>query len=191
MTIPILPGSQVDVACTPITETLIPTAAPVQHTGWNITEATAWESVDAIGDDTEAVFLDTAGFTAICPSTEGDDFEVRIGDPAGTPGAGACQGMEVEWRADDDTDDGEFLGCCDYIVRLKQGTTTIASQAYSDLGGPPTTRTFSLSIAEVDSISDHDDLRILIDARAGFEDAMAKQVPVPVVTYVGVNYFAR
>ena len=191
MTIPILPGSQVDVACTPITETLIPTAAPVQHTGWNITEATAWESVDDIGDDTEAASLNTSGFTAICTSKEGDDFEVRLGDPSGTPGAGACQGMEVEWRASDDTDDGEILGCTDYIVRLKQGTTNIASQTYSDLGGPPTTRTFSLSIAEVDSITDHDDLRILVDAQVGFEDAEAKVVPIPLVTYVGVNYFAR
>lgn len=52
----------------------------------------------------------------------------------------------------------------DIIVRLKQGTTTIASQTHSNVAVGFVAGSFTLSGAEADSITDYNDLRIEIEA---------------------------
>ena len=175
--------------CVAITETIKPNAT-VQDSGWAKTEASMHLTLDELSNDDEIATLDVSGLLDVCAETGPfKDFDVRLEDPS-TPGAGSCQGMEIQWRGADETN-LPVGGCINWKIELRQATTLVKQQLYSDLGISPTTRTFSLSIAQVDAITDHTDLRIRVFAQSGLEDLSAKSGPEAYVFYVGVNYFAR
>lgn len=179
------------VGCTAITETLDPDGT-IQSSGWTFTEGTLHASVDNIGDDTSHAQSDVSGFSDVCPNTSGFvDFEVSLDNPVGTPADGDCQLMQIVWRAGDETDDAEILGCVDWLIQLMEGGTQRAvDDSQSDIGSS-TTFTKNLTVSQVNAIGDHTNLRIRVSVDTGLEDAMAKVAPSSFVSAVELRYLER
>lgn len=97
-----------------------------------------------------------------CPTTDDFTFEVGLGNPVGTPADSSEQTMTMRSRFRRGTANA---GTADVIVELVQGTTVIASRTHADVGTSFTQFNDVLTNAEVDAISNHNDLRIRVTSR--------------------------
>ena len=100
-----------------------------------------------------------------------DIYEAGLGnvdDPS------SSSGHVVRYRYSKDVADGAQM---DLIVRLMQGSTTIASQTHTDISDSWTDGSFTLTSGEADSITDYTNLRLQFDAnRPGTGQARAIRV---------------
>lgn len=166
--------------CESIAETVRPDS-DVDTSNWFSTPL--WQKLDD-NSDADSVFSST--FPTTCPTRTNYDFEVGLANPSGTPGAGSCQGMRVRVRIRRGEDFGP--GQCDFAMRLLQGTRHIATNVHTP-GTTFTTYTTTLSISQVDSITNHNDLRIEIQA-IGCENSGGNGV-FGECAWVELEYYAR
>lgn len=166
--------------CEAVTGTVRP-SSDVNTTDWFSTPL--WQKLD---DNSDADSVFSSDFTGSCPTRNDYDFECHIANISGTPGVGSCQGIRVRYRIRRSEDVGS--GQCDFTVQLKQGTT-VKAQTVSTPGTTYTTYTLTLSIAQVDSITDHTDLRIRINA-SGCEDAFENGVYAE-CAWMEIEYYFR
>lgn len=182
--------------CSPITETIVPDSDISADSEWVPVggPSTEWEATDVEGGggDSDAVFHDSSTTVSVCASEDGpNNFRVGLANPVGTPGEGSCQGMRLDYRIFDGTDDGEIGGCVTWRATLFCGTTSIVLDETQDVGSTIQTFTQTLTEAQVNLIDDHDDLRIDVRVEVGLEDGMSKIGPGCFCVYVGVDYYER
>lgn len=178
MTLPILPLGP---GCTPLLDTIYPDGT-IESTDW-----TANPHTDT-NDQSDATFASSASSTAVCPSEDAYDFEVSMDNPSGTVGAGDCQDMVVRVRARKSEIAG--TGEVDIQFRLMEGATQRdISSKYNDIGTSFVTFTSVLSVAEVDAITNHNDLRVEVTS-FGCGDFLFDSVECD-VSQVEVEYRAR
>ena len=185
MTIPILSVGGED--CNAITETLKPTGT-ITVGGW---QTTVHLRTDNIADDSAAEHSNgPTGAVATCPSvTSVGTFEVSLGNPVGVPASSDCQGMRLKCRAQLVEDVGQ--GCGDIRYSLYQGGTLKSTLRTFAFGTTFATDTApNLTDAQVDAITNHDDLRIRCESRVGKESEFAAG-QFHECSAVEVEYFAK
>jgi hypothetical protein len=176
--------------CEPLVDTIIPSGAISEVTDgtWFHSNSDIWNSVGDEGDDGEGAFTFGGGETE-CPSQDSSNFVVALDNPSGPVGGSDCQGMRYDNRWADDTDDGEIQGCADHNGSLLQGASNRKSATeQTDIGGL-TAVTDVLSAAQIDNITDHNDLRSRNSKSIG-KEAPKVSPPTCVTTYTGVDYYA-
>jgi|DEB0MinimDraft_3_1074331.scaffolds.fasta_scaffold00854_6 hypothetical protein len=136
----------------------------VQSSDWAPTPL--WQEID---DNSDLTFVYSSSSTEVWPSYNTYDFECGLSSPTTYPDVGATQGMILRVRLS--VDEGNLpgtLGGCDFTYSLKQGTSTIASNTYSaSTLATPVTSQYTLSASEVNSITNHNDLRVFVTVNIG------------------------
>lgn len=135
-------------------------------------ETTNWSSTPLyakLDDNSDSDYVISDASTQVWPSYDTYDFECSLENPSGTPATGGVQGIKMRARLGIDQANTPGLpGNADFTFRLKQGSTVIASQTYSTgTLASPSTRTYTLNSTEVNSITDHDDLRFFVTVNIG------------------------
>lgn len=140
-----------------MTDPAWPTTAQTAHPASDITAGSwttspLWSKIDeTIQDDSDFV-------TSSSSPASADIFEVKVGtltDPT------SSVGHMIRYRFWKDQVGGDRI---DLTVRLRQGTTNIASWTHSDIDQIPTTVEQVLSAAQADAITDYTDLRLRFEA---------------------------
>jgi len=178
----------------PLTETIVPSSDD-STTGWSSSTVNPiWQE---LGVETTAAYAQaaTSATTQTCPITGDDVLSLNMADPSGPVDVGAVQGMRVryqvrfQWVGVEPTTFSVL-----WTVRLKQGSTTIASGTAGPFTDPleelnwQAESSFSLSQSEVDSITDHAQLKL--EATATMCDDGANEVEAN-LAYSVIDYFAR
>lgn len=122
-----------------------------------------------LDDNSDSDYVISNASTQVWPSYDRYHFECSLGDPSETPATGGVQGIKMRARLGiDQANNFGLPGNADFTFRLKQGSTVIASQTYSTgTLASPSTRTYTLNSTEVNSITDHDDLRFFVTVDIG------------------------
>lgn len=156
MTIPCVWGAAG--SCVPLEEFLRPDS-DITTTGWTPSTGTNVYAVidESSPSDTDYVSSNIA--SSICPTQDTTFFEVGLSNPSGTLNAN-CTGITVRVRAA--KVETINTGDVDMTVELKQGATVRASQSFPNLTTSYVTKSFTLSFAEVKSITGTSDLRIRV-----------------------------
>jgi len=142
--------------CAATTEDLYP-SSDVNTSGWSSTPL--WSKLD---DQSDADFISSSSVSTVCASTTTHDFDVNFTNPSTTPGDSECQSMRVNIRLR--KVQSNTGADCDVVVLLKQSTTTKATGTFNNIGTSWTTKVLTLSAAELDSITDFNNLRVEVDA---------------------------
>ncbi len=181
--------------CAGIDETLVPSSQVSNAGAWTfggdpLPTDTA-DATDNISDDNEGTI--TPQPTDDCPSTTNMVFIVHITNPTGVPGDSSCQGMRFHYRIAADADGNDGILCWALQCRLQQGTTTIDLEDQVKYDGDAILATFTktLSDAEVDSITDHTDLRFRVRATVGLDTEFQKFGAVLICTGLELEYFKK
>ncbi len=181
--------------CGAIEETLVPSSQVSNAGAWTmggtpLPDDTA-DATDNFSDDNEGCI--TPQPTENCPSTTNMVFIVHIGNPVGTPGDSSCQGMRFRYRIAADADGQDSILCWALQCRLQQGTSTIDLEDQVKYDGNAVLATFTktLSDAEVDSITDHNDLRFRVRGTVGLDTEFQKFGAILICTGLELVYFAK
>lgn len=110
----------------------------------------------------DADYVTSPNSLSACPTTDDFTFEVGLGNPVGTPADSTEQAMTVRYRVRRGTANA---GTADFIVSLVQGTTVVAQWTELNVGTAFTQFNRQLSNAEVDAITNHNDLRVRVTSR--------------------------
>ncbi len=174
--------------CKPLVETIVPSGA-VSEGGdgtWSHTNSDIWNSVNVLSDAASA-FTQGDGQN-ICGSKDFTTFIVALGNPVGLPGSSQCQGLLYVNRYADDTDTED--GCCNHSAILRElGSSRVVAGTESDIGGVVTFNHVA-SAAEIDAITNYNDLRSQNDKRIG-KEATKINPPGSITSYTGVDFYAR
>jgi hypothetical protein len=170
--------------CVGITETLYPDSD--EESGNWIPSAGGTLASNLDEDDSDYILLNAALLSSTeCPDQDEDLCELGVTNPTGTPGTNACQRLIVRYRS---RFSGSDSGCVDIQVKLLDGVTVIASNSYEPTASF-VTRSFTLSAAQYNSITDHNDLRIEITGFIGVDSVVSPDVQLD-VAFARLEYLA-
>ena len=149
-------------------EILVPTS-DVQSSGWS--SSPLWSKINDHSENNSVQMDSTDALDDTCGTEEMDeDFEVHLGNPqGGDPEGSECNDVTFRIRARA-VKAGGVGGQVDLTYAIKQGGTTIESVIANDIGTGYSTFSHNLTNAEIDAISNWDDLRFYVRSQACTEE---------------------
>ena len=172
-----------------IDEDIIPDADTSDTGDW--VTSPHWNDVGANGGGVaESIVSDLS-----CPSKSAYTFSVRLANPGGTPAADSDQqSLILHLRIRMQQTSG--TNCYHGVLELYQGDPTGSGVLKATLTQPDETDliyhdlTYTISNAEYDSITDHDDLYLKVIGNVGHEDEASRD-PFLQVDKIKVQYLAK
>ena len=178
----------------PLVETVVPSSDDVTGS-WS--SSTANPIYQELGVQTTAAYaqVPTVSGTQTCPTTSDDVLSVNMTDPSSTPAYGGVQGMRFRYQVR-----FQFTGLTPstfsvaWQVDLKEGATTIASGTDGPFTNPASDgvweaeSTVTLTEGEVDSISDHSQLKMEVTATMCDDGTDGVEANI---AYTVLDYYAR
>ena len=157
-------------------------------------ETSNWFSTplfEKIDNNSASDYIFSSNSTQVWPSYNTYDFECGLSNPTKVPQVAKLQGMYLRVNLQlQERDSPGTPGNADFTYRLKQGSTIIASNTFStETLDSASTRTYTLSEGEVDSITDHQDLRVFITVNIGHSSGNPNLQAR--VNWAEVEYYAR
>lgn len=168
--------------CEPLVDTLWPDGT-LQQGQWQTTPHNEWDAND--GNENDLPF----------PSVECPSFEtfteaiVSMDNPSDTPASSDCQRLRMRFEARLTGIDAG-AGCGEMRIRLYQGNTLIREGSWRTLATFAQTWTETLSTSQYDNITNHNDLRIRAEGRAGIGNEFQFDVTIS-CDYVQLEYDAQ
>lgn len=163
MTIPIIWSG---IPCTPLGETIFPTSDQ-ETSGWGSTPL--WSKLD---DNSDSDFVTSNSSDTQCPSSQSFDFTVNMDSPSGTPASTDCQELVARVRCRSVVNFGS--GQVDIRFDVRQSGTLIAQQTFTDISTSFTTKSFTLTDAEFNNITNHSQLRAEVTATICVDDEFSE-----------------
>jgi len=139
----------------PVLTEFIRPSSDVETSSWTTTPL--WSKLD---DNSDADFVRSTDSAAVCSSTDTYNFEVALADPTGPPSGRLFQGMRFRYRVRKVQTD---TGTVSVTVRLKELTTTRVTSSVGSIGTSWTTYTKTLTASEIETIGNHNDLRMQVE----------------------------
>lgn len=131
--------------------------------GWEAQDDTTTSLYDHVNDQSDTTYVrpQIPGLSE-CPTTENDNVEFGMSDPSGTP-TGGVDTVVMRVRARYNMLIGG-TGSATGRFRLREGTTVRATDSGNSLTTSWAWYELSLSSAQIDSVTDWTNLRVLSDA---------------------------